>query len=148
MMDMNVKMNKMMDIVEEKMPEDGRVCIHMLLNDGHHDEYTAHCKIRKMVPVTYLGITPEPHYMMEMVEALGLTPMKAREMVYAAYEEAKPLASSKGFQAPRLEANEWDCLWCIAMMVADYWVTHNGDLKVAAMLAYQYLSDPDKTVEY
>ena len=66
----------------------------------------------------------------------------------AAYEEAKPLASSKGFQAPRLEANEWDCLWCIAMMVADYWVTHNGDLKVAAMLAYQYLSDPDKTVEY
>ena len=29
MMDMNVKMNKMMDIVEEKMPEDGRVCIHM-----------------------------------------------------------------------------------------------------------------------
>ena len=101
-----------------------------------------------MVPVTYLGITPEPHDMMEMVEALGLTPMKAREMVYAAYEEAKPLASSKGFQAPRLEANEWDCLWCIAMMVADYWVTHNGDLKVAAMLAYQYLSDPDKMVEY
>ena len=41
MMDMNVKMNKMMDIVEEKMPENGRVCIHMLLNDGHHDEYTA-----------------------------------------------------------------------------------------------------------
>lgn len=34
------------------------------------------------------------------------------------------------------------------MMVADYWVTHNGDLKVAAKLAYQYLSDPDKTVEY
>lgn len=91
MMDMNVKMNKMMDIVEEKMPEDGRVCIHMLLNDGHHDEYTAHCKIRKMVPVTYLGITPEPHDIMEMVEALGLTPMKAREMVYAAYEDAKPL---------------------------------------------------------
>lgn len=144
MTSMEDKMKRMMDIVEEKMPEDGRVCIHMILNDGHHDEYTAHTKIRHMKPVTYLGVSPEPKDMVEFIEILGLTPMKAREMVHAAFEEAKTKASTMGIQAPRLEANEWDCLWCMAMMVADYWITHNGDLKVAAMLAYQYLSDPDK----
>ena len=143
-MDTKDKMQKMMQIVEEQMPDEGRLCIHMILNDGHHDEWSANYKISKMVPVAWLGVEKDPSCMSEYLTMLGITPMVAKDMVYNSYEIAKTTASKHDFSAPKLNANEWDCYWCIAMCIADYWATHMGDIEVASMLAYQYLSDPDR----
>lgn len=138
------RMRKMMDVVEEYTPEEGRIKIHYLLNDGHDDEYSANAKISHMRPVAWIGATSTPKDMHEYISILGLTPALAKQMVYEALDTARSKASSIGASAPSLKANEWDCYWCMAMMIADYWVTHWGDLDVAAMLAYQYLSDPDR----
>lgn len=63
----------------------------------------------------------------------------------AACERAKAKAREKGFSAPPVDkANKWDCYWCMAMILADYWYTVCGDLDTASMMAYEYLSDPDR----
>lgn len=138
------KMKKMMKVVEEQMPDEGRLCIHMLLNEGHHDEWSAKYKISKMYPVAWLGVDTTPTCMEEYLSLLGITPSRAKEMVYRAYEKARAKGNEIGITAPKLDANEWDCYWCLAMCISDYWITHWADLDVAAMIAYQYLSDPDR----
>ena len=143
-MDTREKMQKMMEVVEREMPDDGRLCIHMLLNDGHHDEWSARHKISKMVPVAYIGAKTTPRDMHEYLDMLGVTPSKATELVEAGYEKARRMGKELNISAPDINANQWDCYWCVAMMIADYWATHWGDLEVAGLLAYQYLSDPDK----
>lgn len=137
------KMNKLMKIVDEQMPDEGKLCVHMTLNDGHHDEWSSCHMISKMVPVAYIGAEGCKD-MEEYLEALGVTPKSAERLVKEAYEVARDKGSSMGITAPRLNSNMWDCYWALAMCISDYWVTHDGDLNVAAMLAYQYLSDPDR----
>ena len=60
------------------------------------------------------------------------------------YEEARNMASELGITAPKPNANMWDCWWCIAMMLSDYWITVEGDVDKASQMAYEYLSDPDR----
>ena len=43
-----------------------------------------------------------------------------------------------------LDSNMWDCWWCVAMMLSDYWITVAGDPDMAYQMAYEYLSDPDR----
>ena len=143
-MEMKDKMQKMMEVVEKHTDEEGRVCVHKLLNDGHHDEYTATTMVHNMKPVAWIGTDKKPSGMEEYLSILGITPMFASDMVHGAYDKARKKGAEKGIDAPKLEANEWDCYLALAMCIADYWVTHWGDLDVASMLAYQYLSDPDK----
>ena len=75
---------------------------------------------------------------------LGITPSKAYEMVYAHYETSKEVSAKYGMSAPRLDSNMWDCWWCVAMMLSDYWITVAGDPDMAYQMAYEYLSDPDR----
>ena len=75
---------------------------------------------------------------------LGITPSKAYEMVYVHYETAKEVSAKYGISAPRLDSNMWDCWWCVAMMLSDYWITVAGDPDMAYQMAYEYLSDPDR----
>lgn len=82
--------------------------------------------------------------MHEYLDAMGLSPEMAHKHVSAAHEKASSKAREKGFSAPSLDVNMWDCYWAMAMMMADYWYTVCGNAETAAMLAYQYLSDPDR----
>ena len=143
-MDTTEKMNKLMGLVEEYMCEEGRLKIHHVLNDGHEDEWSANELISRMRPVAWIGSTQIPADMHEYLAMLGVTPTVAKDMVYRAYEKAKPRAAELGVSAPKLTANCWDCYWCMAMCISDYWLTHWGELDIAAELAYQYLSDPDR----
>ena len=64
--------------------------------------------------------------------------------VYAHYETSKEVSAKYGMSAPRLDSNMWDCWWCVAMMLSDYWITVAGDPDMAYQMAYEYLSDPDR----
>lgn len=138
------RMQKMMEVVEKYTPEEGRIKIHFLLNDNHNDEYSANAQISRMVPVGYIGVSAKPHNMHEYLSMIGLTPDIALSVVNDAWNKAREIASKHGIEAPRMTANMWDCYWCIAMIMSDYWATVQGDIDVAAMLAYQYLTDPDR----
>lgn len=138
------ELDEIMPLIDKYTSCEGKLAIHHKLNGGHEDEWTSNHRISKMTPVVWLGADTIPHDMHEYLTILGVTPKKAMDMVYSVYDEAKGKASSYGISAPKLNANEWDCYWCISMMMADYWLTHKGDLEIAAELAYQYLSDPDR----
>lgn len=122
--------------------------IAMIFHDGHLCRYTAEHKIKEMEPVAYIGA--DGHVingikgMMEYLSMMGITPESAHRHVKSAYEKARMKAREKGFSAPELDVNEWDCYWCIAMVLADYWYTVCGSLETASMIAYEYLSDPDR----
>lgn len=120
----------------------------MILHDGHLCRYTAEHKIGEMEAVAYIGsdghILRDAKSMHDYLAMMGLTPESAHRHVKAAYDKARAKAREKGFSAPELDVNEWDCYWCIAMIFADYWYTVCGNLDVASMLAYEYLSDPDR----
>jgi len=128
--------------------EDMKHEIAMALHDGHMCEFSAMHKIRKMVPVAYIGTDGQRMHgvssMHEYLSALGITPESAHRHVMLAHEKAASKAREKGFSAPPIDANAWDAYWCMAMMLADYWYTICGNLEDAAMMAYEYLSDPDR----
>ena len=145
-METSEKMKRLMEVVEEYTCTEGRLKVHYILNDGHEDEWTANEKISCMRPVAWLGAETTPSNMGEYLSMLGLTPTVAKDMVYKAYDRAKSRASELSISAPKLTANCWDCYWCMAMCIADYWMTHWGSLDVASELAYQYLSDPDRSI--
>lgn len=136
--------NGIMELVDEYTPCEGKLEIHRYMNDGHEDEWSANYLISKMLPVAWLGVDEEPSDMKEYLAMLGITPKTAKAMVEKAYNISREEGGRRNINAPKLDANEWDCYWCIAMMLADYWMTHMGDVEVASMLAYQYLSDPDR----
>lgn len=143
-MDNNEKLQKIIGIMDEYACEEGRLLAHQIMAEGHEDEFTAYTKVSRMTPVAYIGVNQTPSSFMEYLAILGVTPQLAYTIIHEAYDRAKQIAEGKGFVAPGLDANVWDCYWCLCMMIADYWVTHDGDLDTAAMLAYQYLSDPDR----
>lgn len=121
--------------------------IAMIFHDGHLCRYTAEHKIKEMEAVAYIGPdgkTIEADSMHEYLSELGITPEVAHKKIRASYEKARMKAREKGFSAPELDVNEWDCYWCMAMVLADYWYTVFGDLDKASMIAYEYLSDPDR----
>ena len=136
--------NELMELVDEYTPCEGKLAIHRFMHDGHEDEWSANYLISKMMPVAWLGVDGEPSDMHEYLTMLGVTPKSAKAMVQCAYDKARLKGGEINVPAPKLDANEWDCYWALAMMIADYWITHWGDLEVASMLAYQYLSDPDR----
>lgn len=120
------------------------------LMDGHLCELTAMNKVKAMEPVAlfddglYHALTNFP--MVEYMEKKGISPQNAYNLVVSAYENACKKAASVGISAPKLPAktNEWDCYYVVAMMFSDYWVTVEDDEDKAAMMAYEYLSDPDR----
>ena len=122
--------------------------IAIILGKGHYCEYTANHKIKEMKAVAF--IAPDGtkmsniNSMHEYLEAMGITPDSAHKHVAAAHEKASLKAREKGFAAPMLDVNMWDCYWCIAMILSDYWYSVWGDKEKAAMMAYEYLSDPDR----
>ena len=121
------------------------------LLDGHLCEMTAMCRVKAMEPVAlfddglYHARTNFP--MVEYMEKKGISPQNAYNLVVSAYENACKKAASIGISAPKLPAktNQWDCYYVVAMMFADYWMTVGDDTEKAAMMAYEYLSDPDGT---
>lgn len=142
---------KISEIMERHVGDNERMKyeIAMALHNGHLCEHTAKYRIHQMQPVAYIG--PDGHMMHgiasmpEYLAAMGITPEIAHRHVMAAYERAKAKAREWGFSAPPMhEANQWDCYWCMAMVLADYWYTLCGSLEDAAMMAYEYLSDPDR----
>lgn len=137
-------LRKMMEVVEQYTPEEGRIKIHFIMNGNHNDEYTANAQIAHMVPPGYIGTETKPHNMHEYLSMVGLTPDIAFSIVNEAWTKAKEIASRHGFEAPHLTANIWDCYLCITRMLSDYWATASGDLDVAALLAYQYLTGKDR----
>ena len=119
------------------------------LHDGHLCEHTAHYRIKHMEAVAYIGtdgnIMHGVNSMHEYLTELGITPEIAHKHISAAYEKARAKAREKGFSAPQMgNVNAWDCYWCIAMILSDYWYTVCGNVEDAAMMAYEYLSDPDR----
>ena len=144
LMNTEEKLNAIMKIAEEHVDNDVLLRMKMTINCHHHDEWTAKYCISKMVPVCYVGAVTKPKSMMEWLDMLGVTPHKAYEMVYAHYDDAVDVSSKYGISAPRLESNMWDCWWCVAMMLSDYWITVSGDPDMAYQMAYEYLSDPDR----
>ena len=138
------KLEIILKIAEDNVEDDVLMCMKMAINDGHHDEWTSRYAVSEMVPVCYVGMNPKPKSMCEWMDMLGITPKKAYDMVNDTYEEARNMASELGITAPKPNANMWDCWWCIAMMLSDYWITVEGDVDKASQMAYEYLSDPDR----
>lgn len=138
------KLEIILKIAEDNVEDDLLMCMKMAINDGHHDEWTSRYAVSEMVPVCYVGMNPKPKSMCEWMDMLGITPSKAYEMVYAHYETSKEVSAKYGMSAPRLDSNMWDCWWCVAMMLSDYWITVAGDPDMAYQMAYEYLSDPDR----
>lgn len=127
--------------------EDLKMEISFIVNDGHMCEYSAKAKIHEMEAVAYLGKDGrklDAKSMEEYLSMIGVTPESSLSMVSKSHEEAKAKARGIGFSAPVLSANMWDCYWCLAMVLSDYWYTVCGDLETASMIAYEYLSDPDR----
>lgn len=141
---------KISDALEEFDGDNHELKMRLLyiLNKGHMCEYSAKHRIMHMIPVAYIGADGNKmdgiKNMHEYMLAMGLSPDIAMRHVKAAYEKASAKAREKGFSAPIMDANEWDAFWAMAMMMADYWYTICGNAETAAMLAYQYLSDPDR----
>jgi len=117
-----------------------------IANDGHLCEWSANRKISMMEPVACVDSEGRRTNasMAEWLASLGLTPGLAKSMVGKAHEKACETAKGMGFSAPSAAFNEWDAYWCMAMCLSDYWMTVGNDLQKAAMMAYEYLSDPDR----
>lgn len=143
-MNIDNKLERIVEIVKESADDCTMLQIKMVLNDGHHDEWTSRYLVSGMEPVCYVGMVKKPSSMCEWMDMLGITPKKAYDMVNETYEEARNMASELGITAPKPNANMWDCWWCIAMMLSDYWITVEGDVDKASQMAYEYLSDPDR----
>lgn len=118
-----------------------------IVNGGHMCEFSAWHRIRRMEAVAYIGKEGkriEASSMEDYLSEMGVTADSSHRLVLSAYERAKASARELGFTAPDLDANRYDCLWAVAMVLSDYWHTVCGDLEKAAMIAYEYLSDPDR----
>ena len=140
---------KFIDLLDEHIPDNDCLKIELdkIINNGHYSEYTSKLSIEKMIPVAYIGLEGQVIYaenMCDYLAKLGITPEHAHSLVLEEYEKAKSAAAIKGFTAPILNCNKYDAFHSMAMILADYWYTVNGDLSKAAMIAYEYLSDPDK----
>lgn len=139
------------EIMERHAGEDEHMKyeIAIALHNGHLCEHTAKYRIHEMQAVAYIGhdgtVMHGINSMHEYLSAMGITPESAHKHITAAYEKARTKAREKGFTAPQLgNVNMWDCYWCIAMILSDYWYTVCGNVEDAAMMAYEYLSDPDR----
>lgn len=116
-----------------------------IVNKGHFCKHTARLAIEKMKP-TLLLHDSNAFYgsMLEYLETVSLDEKTCSEMVYKAYRTAKEKGMEYNYEAPQLEElNEYDVYTAFAMVLADYWATVYGDFEKAAMLTYQWLSDPD-----
>lgn len=118
-----------------------------IVNNGHMCEFSAWHRIKRMEAVAYIGKEGkriEASSMEDYLSEMGVTADSSHRLVLSAYERAKASARELGFTAPDLDANRYDCLWAVAMVLSDYWHTVCGDLEKASMIAYEYLSDPDR----
>ncbi len=118
-----------------------------IVNNGHMCEFSAWRRIGRMRAVAYIGKDGkriEADGMEDYLSGMGISADSANRLVLSAYERAKASARELGFSAPELDANRYDCLWAVAMVLSDYWHTVCGNLEKAAMIAYEYLSDPDR----
>lgn len=149
--DMSGRTGEMISEAMDELAEDNvelKMKLAWILHKGHMCEYTATHKIKAMIPVACIG--PDGNRMdgvknmHDYLAAMGITPEIAHKHIKAAHERASMRAREKGFSAPSLDVNEWDCYWCIAMVMSDYWYTIGGNVEIASMLAYEYLSDPDR----
>ena len=145
------KFSKILECIDECGDEMLRMDISEIMLDGHLSEESAMHKIKKMEPVVLMADgkrwTSHTDYpMCDYLDAIGITHTKAHEHVLRAYEKARQHGSEIGVNAPPLpdKLTAWDCLWCMAMIFADYWVSTEFNPDKVAMMAYEYLSDPDK----
>lgn len=146
------KISKILSILDDKADKDLWMEVAETAMDGHLCEGTALNKVEKMKPVILFSDIDarweckEEFPMTQYMETIGLTAPRCHEMVLKAYEIAKDKASGFGVNAPNLPSGitPWDCYWSMAMMNADYWYTLLGNQEKASMMAYEYLSNPDK----
>ena len=145
------KINSILEKIDECGDEMLKMEISEIMLDGHLCEESAVHKIGEMEPVVLMKdgsrwSSQDKHIMCAYMNAIGIGPLKAHEHVLRAYEVAKQKGSTMGIQAPHLsdKLTVWDCWWCMAMIFSDYWVTTDSNPEKVAMMAYEYLSDPDK----
>lgn len=85
-MNLDNKLERIVEIVKESTDDCTMLQIKMVLNDGHHDEWTSRYLVSEMEPVCYVGMVKKPSSMCEWMDMLGITPKKAYDMVNETYE--------------------------------------------------------------
>lgn len=145
------KLRKLLECIDECGDEMLRIEVSEIMLDGHLSEESAMHKIKMMEPVVLMvdgkkWTSHKEHPMCDYLDTIGIKDTKALEHVQRAYEKARQHGSEIGINAPPLpdKLTAWDCLWCMAMIFADYWISVGEDIDKASMMAYEYLSDPDK----
>lgn len=139
---------------QEEM-DDFLVRLSGVLEGGHFSLATAEWAMERMQP-TLLIHNGERYRgtLLGFMADKGLNAAMCRRMVDEAYRKAYDEGLKYGYSAPPIRdcINEYDAYAAFAMVLADYWMDVCGDMDEAAMLTYQWLSDPDadgtKTWDY
>ena len=110
-----------------------------LFNDWHFNKDISKHIIEKMVPAV------GNESICNVLKMNGIDCYRAKDMVHEAYALAVNKASDHGWKAPKIpeKYNEWDYYTVFAMIISDHWMTIDGDMGKAAILAYEFMSDPD-----
>lgn len=117
-----------------------------VLMDGHLCEATATNRVKSMSPVALfkdgLYHSRSAFPMIDYMEDIGINPENAMSMVLNAYSNARKSLETMGIIAPSLPSNtnKWDCYHAIATAFSDNWLTVQGDIYKASILAYEALS--------
>ena len=138
------------DYIMPRLSEEERNEVMIRLMDGHLCRETAMHKVENMKPVILIGPDGSPWTagnVNDYLATLGMTPEKIVADIKMAESVARQKASELGISLKSIDTcTMWDMYWCFAMMVSDYWYSVNGSMDEAAMLAYEYLSDPDRNI--
>lgn len=73
------------------------------------------------------------------------TPEQIEQTIRQMHQQASQLMSKNNKVAAMIPAsvNKWDMAYVFNMICSDYPLTHGGDVNKIAMMAYEFISDPD-----
>lgn len=145
---------KAMELLEylEETDDELRLKVAELLMDGHLCELTATRRIERMKAPVLMSApdmrwaTEEEYPMLDYMKAMNLSARDCYNKIEEAYTRAQGKASALSVTAPPIPeaVNIWDAFYAMAMVISDYWMTINGDMDRASMMAYEVVSDIDR----